>query len=57
MASRELIRVIRAIPHELLNDISTESHKLQRFAKVPLVVLLIVAATMVGLDLIFLKFS
>ena len=57
MPSRVLVRVIRAIPHDLLNEISSESHKLQRFAKVPMVVLLLVASTMVGLDLIFLKFA
>ena len=52
-----LIQVIGAIPEDLLKEISPRSINLRRFAKVPLVMLLVEAAIQVGLDLIFFKFG
>ena len=55
--SRVQIRVLRALPPELLAEISPRSTNLRRFAKTPLVLVLLVASLMVGLDFILWKFA
>ena len=54
---RELLRILGAIPDDLLVTISPESMKLRKFSKVPMVLNLLVASTMVGLDMMFFKFA
>ena len=45
------------MPLDLLREISPESIQIYKYAKVPLVITLLVAAFMLGLELIFLKFA
>ena len=52
-----VLQVIRAMPLDLLREISPESIQIYNYAKVPLVITLLVAAFMLGLELIFLKFA
>ena len=56
-SGRELLRILGAIPDDLLIAISPESMKLKKFRKVPMVLNLYVASTMVGLDMMFFKFA
>ena len=45
------------MPEDLLNSVSPQSSNLRRYAKVPLVLILVEAAIQVGFDLIFFKFA
>ena len=56
-SSRVLIQLASAIPEDILAEISPDSIKLRRYAKVPLVIILVQGAIQVGLDLIFFKFG